>query len=83
MLFDDNFIKLLIHETNNYTETDFLNIAAAPHSRKSEQKPRYNEEILTFIALLIHTDTIRINRLNDYWKTSLFQPFLFFELYES
>lgn len=69
LLFDDNFISLLVHETNNYAETEFLRVGGAPRSRISAWKPTDNEEMLTFIALIIHTGTIQINRLNDYWKT--------------
>lgn len=37
-----------------------------------------NEEMLTFIALIIHLGTIKMNRLNDYWKTHhLFNLFCF------
>ena len=68
MLFDDNFINLLVHEINNYTETEFLRVGGAPRSRISAWKPTDNEKMLTFIALIIHTGTIQINRLNDYWK---------------
>ncbi|KAL4084754.1 hypothetical protein QTP88_027665 [Uroleucon formosanum] len=55
LLFDDNFINLLVHETNNYAETEFLRVGGAPRSRISTWKPTDNEEMLTFIALIIHT----------------------------
>lgn len=31
-------------------------------------KPTNKDEMLTFLALVIHTGTIKLNRLNDYWK---------------
>jgi hypothetical protein len=69
MLFDDNFIKLLVDETNNYAEVEFLRVGSAPHSRISEWKPTNKDEMLIFIALIIYTGTIKVNRLNYYWKT--------------
>jgi len=40
----------------------------APRSRLSEWKNTDRNEMFTFIALLIHTGTIKVNRLNEYWK---------------
>jgi hypothetical protein len=67
-LFDDSFIDLLVSQTNIYAETEFLRIGSAPISRLSQWKPINKNEMLTFIALIIDTGTIRVNRLNDYWK---------------
>lgn len=68
LLFDENFIQLLVDETNMYAEKEFLRIGGAPRSRISTWKPTDKDEILTFLGLIIHTGTIKINRLNDYWK---------------
>lgn len=53
---------------NKYAEKEFLRIGGAPRSRISTWKPTDKDEILTFLGLIIHTGTIKINRLNDYWK---------------
>lgn len=37
--------------------------------------------MLTFIALIIHTDTIKVNRLNNYWKKHHFFNFTCFSVY--
>jgi len=68
LLFDDDFINLLVDETNSYAEKDFLRIGHHPSSRISTWKPTDKDEMLTFLALIIHTGTIKLNRLNDYWK---------------
>lgn len=84
LLFDDNFINLLVHETNNYVKTEFLRVSGAPRFRISAWKPTDNEKMLPFIALIIHIGTIQINKLNEKLEnTPSFQPFLFLELYES
>ncbi|XP_025423083.1 piggyBac transposable element-derived protein 4-like [Sipha flava] len=82
MLFDEHFIKLLVDETNNYAETEFLRVGA-PRSRISDWKPTDKDEMLTFIALIIHTGTIKLNRLNDYWKTHHLFNFSCFSNYMS
>jgi hypothetical protein len=57
-----------VNETNKYAEYEFLRLAANPRSRISLWKPATSEEMLTFIGLIIHTGTIQLNRINDYWK---------------
>lgn len=58
----------MVDETNSYAEKEFLRVGGAPKSRISAWKPTDKDEMLTFIALIIHTSTIKLNRLNDYWK---------------
>lgn len=55
-----------------------LNFGSALTSRISQWKPTNRDEILTFIALIIHTGTIRVNRLNDYGKKHHFFNFTCF-----
>jgi len=83
MLFDEHFIQLLVDETNNYAETEFLRVGSALRSRISDWKPTDKDEMLTFIALIIHTGTIKLNRLNDYWKTHHLFNFSCFSNYMS
>lgn len=68
MLFDENLIELLVREINSYAESEFLRIGVAERSRIFKWKPMYRDEIITFIGLTIHTGTIKLNGLNDYWK---------------
>jgi len=67
-LLDDTFLNLLVNETNKYAEYEFLRLAANPRSRISLWKPVTLKEMLTFIGLVIHTGTIQLSRINDYWK---------------
>jgi len=83
-LLDDTFLNLFMNETNKYADYEFLRLAANPRSRKSLWKPVTLEEMLTFIGLVIQTETIKLSRINDYWKkTSSFLSHLFFKPYES
>lgn len=84
LLFDDIFIELLVNETNNFAEEQFLRVGNVSRSRLSNWKNIDKNEMLTFIALLIHSGTIKLIRLNDYWKKHhLFDMSLLFKLYES
>lgn len=67
-LLDDTFLDLLVKETNNYAEYEFLRLAGSIRSRISQWREVTSEEMLTFIGLVIHTGTIQLNRINDYWK---------------
>lgn len=67
-LLDDMFLNLLVTETNKYAEHEFLRLGGNPRSRISLWKPVTSEEMLMFIGLVIHTGTIHLNRINDYWK---------------
>lgn len=68
-IFDDDILNLVVRETNNYAEQVFLSAAISEKSRITRWKPVTPDEMLTFIALVFHTGTIRLNRLQDYWKT--------------
>lgn len=69
MIFDDEILNLIVCETNHYAEELFCLKGVSEKSRITRWKPVTCEEILTFFALVIHTGTIKLNRLTDYWKT--------------
>ena len=81
MLFDEDFFEFIVRETNNYAESEFLRVGAAESSCISQWKPTDRDEIITFICLVIHTGTIRLNRLNDYWKKHNLFNFICFSNY--
>jgi len=83
MLFDEEFFEFIVRETNNYAESEFLRVGAAERSRISQWKPTDRDEIITFISLVIHTGTIKLNRLNDYWKKHHLFNFTCFSNYMS
>ncbi|KAJ8927090.1 hypothetical protein NQ314_020485 [Rhamnusium bicolor] len=68
MIFDDVFLNLIVEETNHYAEEVFLGVGVSEKSRITRWKPVTADEMLTFVALLLHTGTIKLNRLHDYWK---------------
>jgi len=80
MLFTDEFIELIVTETNLYAVEIFISTAGSMSSRISQWKDTTIEEMKIFFALLFHTGTIRTNRLEDYWKTSNLFNFNFFSL---
>lgn len=69
LLLNDNFYDLVVRETNNYAAELFMN--------RSSDKSRINfwvdvdkNELKIFFGLLFHTGTIKMSRVDDYWKTS-------------
>jgi hypothetical protein len=58
---------MIAKETNIYAEEVFLE-SSFDKSRISRWKPVTHDQILTFIGLVIHKETIKLNRIQDYWK---------------
>ncbi|KAJ8933503.1 hypothetical protein NQ314_013968 [Rhamnusium bicolor] len=69
MIFDDDILKLLVNETNQYAEDIFCSQGITGKSRITRWQPVTCDEMLKFIALVLHTGTIKMNRLQDYWKS--------------
>ena len=69
MIFDNNILNTIANETNHYAEEIFCSKGVAEHSRITRWKPVTCNEMLTFIALLLHTGTIKMTRLQDYWRS--------------
>lgn len=67
-IFDDEILNTIVNETNHYAEEVFMSEGISEKSRITRWKPVTRDEMLTFIALVLHTGTIRLNRLQDYWK---------------
>ncbi|KAG5881418.1 hypothetical protein JTB14_004513 [Gonioctena quinquepunctata] len=68
MLFDDVLLNLIIDETNYNAEEIFVRKGVSEKSTITRWKPITADEMLTFVALLLHTGTIILSRLQDYWK---------------
>ncbi|XP_014361145.2 piggyBac transposable element-derived protein 4 [Papilio machaon] len=68
LLIDDELLDLIVRETN----ANALRVGSAENvkrkSRIKNWKELTKEELLTFLGLLLHTGTIRLNRISDYWK---------------
>lgn len=61
----------------------FLSGSGGPSSRISTWKDTNIPEMKLFIGLLFHTGTMRVNRLEDFWKTSELFSLNFFRQYMS
>lgn len=83
LLFDDRLFELIVSETNKYAVQVFLSGSGCPSSRINMWKDTNITEMKIFIGLLFHTGTIRMNRLEDYWKTSELFNLDFFRQYMS
>ncbi|XP_052738468.1 piggyBac transposable element-derived protein 4-like [Bicyclus anynana] len=68
LMIDDELLDLIVRETN----ANAIRVGNAQNvkqnSRIKSWKDLTKEELLTFLGLLLHTGTIRLNRLSDYWK---------------
>ncbi|XP_022181583.1 piggyBac transposable element-derived protein 4-like [Myzus persicae] len=67
LLVSDSFYNLVIDETNLYA-VEILSKSSA-QARISHWKDLTVDEFKVFLGLLFHTGTIRLNKLEDYWKT--------------
>uniref|UniRef100_A0A1Y1M9S5 PiggyBac transposable element-derived protein domain-containing protein n=1 Tax=Photinus pyralis TaxID=7054 RepID=A0A1Y1M9S5_PHOPY len=64
-IFDDEILNLMVTATNQYAEEMLL---SPGQSRITEWKPVTPQEMLIFVALVLHTGTLKLDRLRDYWK---------------
>lgn len=67
-ILDNDFLDLVVNQTNSYAETVLLSENTSEKSRITSWKPVTSTEMLTFFGLVLHTGTIRLDRMNDYWK---------------
>ncbi|KAK9703097.1 Transposase IS4 [Popillia japonica] len=65
----DNYLDEIIAQTNRYAVEIFLRSETKENSRITAWKDVSNEEMVTFLGLLLHMGNIRLNRIQDYWKT--------------
>lgn len=69
LLLDDEFLEHVVRCTNTYAFDLFCGPNTTPASRIHRWKDLTVPELKVFLALLIHQGNIKINRLQDYWKT--------------
>ncbi|XP_054259187.1 piggyBac transposable element-derived protein 4-like [Macrosteles quadrilineatus] len=68
LLLDIDFLEQIISVTNDFA----VNAMSDPESTdmsSTDWKELTIDEFITFIGLLLHTGTIGLNRLQDYWST--------------
>ena len=69
LLVDNDILDRIIQETNDYALNLFLEKGGSVRARISEWKDLTQEEFLKFLGLVYHMGTIKLNRIQDYWKT--------------
>ncbi|XP_046671370.1 piggyBac transposable element-derived protein 4-like [Homalodisca vitripennis] len=69
LLLDDVMVERMCSFSNKYAFEVFNKPNLQPKSRINRWKDVQVEEMIKFIGLILHTGTIRLNRLQDYWKT--------------
>lgn len=69
MIIDDDFLQTIVERTNSYAVEVLLRPETSTKSRITNFKDLTLDELKIFLALLLHTGTISLSRLNDYWKT--------------
>ncbi|XP_046386123.1 piggyBac transposable element-derived protein 4-like [Ischnura elegans] len=67
LIANEAFYDLLVSETNRQAET-LQSANVSPHSRIADWKHMSRDEFQKFLGLLFHMGTIRLNRIQDYWK---------------
>ncbi|XP_046671369.1 piggyBac transposable element-derived protein 4-like [Homalodisca vitripennis] len=70
LLLDDIFLQNICKLSNSYAFNDvYARPNLTPRSRINAWKDLTVPELKTFLGVLIHTGTIKMNRVQDYWKT--------------
>ncbi|XP_025425937.1 piggyBac transposable element-derived protein 4-like [Sipha flava] len=69
-LFTDELLDLLVEETNAYA-VDILLSTTSNNARISTWFDTNKSEMKLFFSLLFHMGTIKLARIEDYWKTNI------------
>lgn len=76
LLLDNSILEKIVEHSNRYAKDVYFSPNLMPKSRiNAWRKDLTVEELKVFIGILLHMGTVRLNRLNDYWKTSRFFNF--------
>lgn len=65
----DSFLDEIVAQTNRYAVELFFRPGVKEKSRITSWKDLTRGELVTFLGLLLHMGNIRLNRIQDYWKT--------------
>lgn len=68
LIFDNAFLELIVNQTNIYAVEILCSEGKTEQSRISRWRDLTVPELKVFLGLLLHTGTIQLNRLQDYWK---------------
>lgn len=69
ILFTDELLDLLVEETNAYALEIFFKMSHQ-NARITNWIDTNKLEMKKFLSLVFHMGTIKLNRLEDYWKTN-------------
>lgn len=69
LLVTNDFYNLVVRETNNYAADLYMN-RSSDKSRITNWIDIDIDELKIFFGLLFHTGTIKMSRIEDYWKPS-------------
>lgn len=70
LLLDNVLLEDICKNTNKYAFEVLFKPTLQPQSRINKWKDFTVGELKIFIGLVLHMGTVRLNRLQDYWKTS-------------
>lgn len=82
IFFNNSFLELLVEKMNEYAVLVLLD-SSTSEARIARWKDVTTEELKIFFGLLFHMGMIRMNRINDYWKTHYLFPQNIFAPYMS
>lgn len=68
LFFTNEFMELIVKESNNYAETIFMKTGTRENSRITRWKPLDVKELKIFLGLMFHMGNIKTARITDYWK---------------
>jgi hypothetical protein len=71
LLVDDSLYNLIVEQTNIYAEEIFLS-SGKERACINDWKTLTKEELRIFLGLFLHMGTIKINRMQDYWRKHCF-----------
>lgn len=69
MILDDSILEFICSKTNKYALELYCSNNTVEKSRITKWKDLTVPELLTFLGLLLHTGSIKLNRIQDYWLT--------------
>lgn len=76
-LFDIIQQEEIVKQTNKYGEEVYFSPSLTPGSRINKWKELSVEELKIFVGLIFYMGTVKVNRMQDYWKTDEMFDFKF------
>lgn len=69
LIIDNQFLQMVVDETNSFAVRLLVRPGTTDKSRITRWKDITVEELKIFLGLVLHTGTITLSRLCDYWNT--------------